>query len=66
MSSFTSILLSEAVYLKKNIYSYTHNPPPHIYMKGRKVPSNINTIIGIRNIIIKHGGSINIFWLISN
>lgn len=38
-------------------------------MEGREVPaatSNINTISGIRNIIIKHSGLIIILWLIFN
>lgn len=38
-------------------------------MEGREVPaatSDINTITGIRNIVIKHSGLIIILWLICN
>lgn len=40
----------------ENIYIHVHI---HTHMEGREVPaaaSNINTIIGVRNIIIKHRG----------
>lgn len=58
--------LNEPADVRKHIYSYPHTPPTHTHKKGREVPaatSNINTITGIRTIIIKHSGLIIILWL---